>query len=109
MASFISESLVKNLKLQKVSNNVCVTGIAGEVAEKSKGSIDLEFTSRFPSSDVARTRAIVLNKLITTFDMSVKNRKSIENEFGSLILADSLLYRGAKIDILFGVDCRCYL
>lgn len=47
MASFISESLVKNLKLKKVSNNVCVTSIAGEVAEKSKDSIDLEFTSRF--------------------------------------------------------------
>lgn len=104
MASFISERLVNNLKLKKVSNNVCVTGIAGEVAEKSKGSVDLEFTSRYPSSDVIRTRAIVLNKLITTFDMSVANRKVIESEFGSLIFADPLLYKGTRIDILFGVD-----
>lgn len=104
MASFISESLVNNLKLNKVSNNVCVTGIAGETTERSKGSVDLEFTSRYPSSDVIRTRAIVLNKLITTFDMSVENRNIIESEFDSLVFADTLFYKGAKIDILFGVD-----
>lgn len=36
--------------------------------------------------------------------MSVENRNIIESEFDSLVFADTLFYKGAKIDILFGVD-----
>lgn len=64
MASFITEKLVNDLKLSKQRNNVSVSGIAGTVTERSRGSVNLEFSSRFPTRSSLKTSAIVLGKLV---------------------------------------------
>lgn len=108
MASFISEGLVKNLKLNKIKNNVSVTGIAGEITEESKGSVDLEIIARYPTATTIKTRAIVLNKLISVLpgidcdDSILKN-----SELKGLILADPILYQNTRVDLILGADVFC--
>lgn len=104
-ASFISESVVRDLNLNRIKNDLCVTGIGGTVAEPSKGSVILDLTARYPTATGITTTAIIMNKLISVLPGINCDEKIIDhNEFRSLVLADPTLYVNGKVDIILGVE-----
>ncbi|XP_031632826.1 uncharacterized protein LOC116346759 [Contarinia nasturtii] len=105
MATFITDDAVKKLKLKKEKNNVSVSGIGGVKTEKSLGSVNLEFTARYPSAFIGKTKAIILGKLTNLSPLSYAKEKINKiNNFNQLILADPDISNTCKIDIILGAD-----
>lgn len=105
MATFITENIVKQLNLKRIKNDVSVSGIGGVKTEKSLGSVDIEFTARYPTSFTGKTRAIILGKLTALSPITQARSKISQcNEFNELVLADPNLNRVFKIDAILGAD-----
>ncbi|XP_055306959.1 uncharacterized protein LOC129571213, partial [Sitodiplosis mosellana] len=105
MATFLTEKIVKDLNLNRMKNDISVSGIGGIRTEKSLGSVDIEFTARYPTSFVGRTRAIILGKLTSLAPIAQAKAKIEQcHEFGELVLADPDLNKVFKIDAILGAD-----
>lgn len=104
MITFITDRVVKILNLVPKMNKIDICGIAGSV-ESAKGTVDIEFTARYPTLFTSSSTAVVLNKLTSmlpnyNFDRSLIDHQRIED----LSLADPNFNKSGKINMILGAD-----
>lgn len=105
MSTFISDSAVRKLNLKRQKNDISVSGIGGVKTERSLGSVNLEFTARYPTTFTCLTNAIILPKLATLSPITFARERIIDcNEFSELVFADPYLNRAFKLDMILGLD-----
>ncbi|XP_055308893.1 uncharacterized protein LOC129572817 [Sitodiplosis mosellana] len=101
MTSFISEKIVKRLKLNIKKNNINISGIAGSV-ESAKGTVAIEIGSRYPTSFCTKLTAIVLKKLTTMLPNNDFDNSFIDTD--ELVMADPNFHKSEKIDMILGAN-----
>ncbi|RYE14254.1 MAG: hypothetical protein EOP45_19885, partial [Sphingobacteriaceae bacterium] len=105
MGSFCSEDVVNRFKLIRRKNSVQITGIGETTTERSKGSVDIELTSRYPTSFRSKTTAVILNKLMSAIPIKDGESDMLKGtELENLILADPNFWKKSKIDFILGAD-----
>lgn len=104
MNSFITERVVKKLKLNQISEKINICGIAGSI-EAAKGTVKLQLSARYPTSFKADLTAIVLNKLTTLLPGSNFDKSLLKhNELANLVMADPDFNKQSPIDMILGAD-----
>lgn len=102
-ASFITQSAVQLLHLRQFKINISVHGISGSSAGSAKSMVTLNFQSRYNSSEIFSTEALVLSKL--TDQLPERTMQPLELPFiRDIQLADPQYYCTSKIDIILGAD-----
>lgn len=103
-ASFITESAVQTLGLQKVPNKICISGVGGSDQNDSLESrymVSINLKSLNDPTFVITVKAHVLNKL-TTFLPSKKVVLQFWSGLPGMRLADPMFDTPNKIDLLLG-------
>lgn len=78
--------------------------IAGSI-EPAEGTVNMQITSRYPSSFKINATAIVLNKLTSMLPNLDFNKSLIKcDQVNNLIMADPEFNKSAKIDMILGAD-----
>lgn len=101
MTSFISEKIVKQLRLSITPNKINVCGIAGSI-EAAKGTVAIELGARYPTSFSTKVTAIVLKKLTTMLPNNDFDKSFIYTD--QLVMADPEFNKSDKIDMILGAD-----
>lgn len=107
-ASFISESAVQLLKLQKQKANVTVVGISASTAATSKLKVSFEFTSCYDFGQIFQTCALVLEKL-TSYVPKCTVPATQWDHLINIQLADPDYFEPSRIDVVFGADAYANL
>ncbi|XP_026741350.1 uncharacterized protein LOC113503524 [Trichoplusia ni] len=101
--SFVTESTVQYLGLDKTPSKQVVIGVGGDKSATAKSSVTLTLRSRIDPSVVIRVNAFVLKSVSTVLPAA----KVVRVEWVDLTdddLADPEYYRPNKIDVLLGAE-----
>ncbi|XP_072948468.1 uncharacterized protein [Epargyreus clarus] len=102
-SSFVTESTVQYLGLEKVMTRNNITGLGGEKNIVSKAVVNIEIRSRFDPSVAIQVRAHVL-KSITSL-LPTRRVEAIQwPGINRLVLADPKYYAPSRIDLLLGAE-----
>lgn len=103
-ASFITESAVKSLGLQKVSNKIIVSGVGDQHDTNiSKAIVNFNFQSIHDSSCSISVKAHVLNKL-SPVSPPKKVKNQVYPHLSNIKLADPYYHSSNNIDLILGAD-----
>ncbi|UYV82913.1 hypothetical protein LAZ67_22001359 [Cordylochernes scorpioides] len=103
-ATLITRDCLKKLNLEPSRTRVELARIGGQILDRPKGVINLNFTSHFKMSRIFKTNALVVDK-VTSYMPYLKFEEHQFDHLQGLQLADPQYQYTAPNDILLGADC----
>lgn len=101
--SFISEDLIKRLRIRRKQASIPLLGIGGVYSGKTRGIVTLKLQSKHDSSSTCIISAYILTKLTVQLP-SVQTIQTHWPHLQGLQLADPDFLRPGSIDIIIGAD-----
>lgn len=103
--SFCADHVVTGLNLKRRANSVQITGIDEIATGSSLGSVDINFTARYPTSFNATTSAVILGRVMSPIPLADADKDMLKgSQLEHLILADPEFWKKSRVDLVLGSD-----